>query len=108
MWYLSAHSPPRAWDFICHTQIIDLHTGPTQHVRVLVSAELDHATLYAQGWVGGKFLIFGLDVVELLFGCFQAVRSILPEIYIYSLFKNIANLHRIRPIVSACMTALWR
>jgi hypothetical protein len=46
---ISARAPPCAWDFICHTQIIDLHTGPTQHVRVLISAELDHATLYAQG-----------------------------------------------------------
>ena len=90
--YLSTRSPPCGWDFICHTQIVDRHTGPTQHVRVLISAELDHATLYAQGWVGGK-----ISLDSMLSSCLLRCAKLCSQWSLSICMQRIANLHRIIP-----------
>ena len=70
MWYLSARSPPRAWDlFVTHKLSTYTRDHPsTKHVRAQVSTELDHATTYTQ--VGGRegnscqrTSVFALNVV---------------------------------------------
>ena len=56
---ISARAPPRVHGILFVTHKLSTYTRDhpsTKHVRALISAELDHATLHAQGWVGGKFL----------------------------------------------------